>query len=126
MPCLYVYNKIDAVTIEEVDRIARQDHTIVASIEQNLNMDVLKESIWQYLNMLRVYTKKRGEYPDFEEGLILRDGATVEHACHTIHRSLADNFRYALVWGRSTKHNPQRVGINHVLENEDVIQIVKK
>ena len=32
----------------------------------------------------------------------------------------------ALVWGSSVKHNPQKVGKEHVLNDEDVIQIVKK
>lgn len=32
----------------------------------------------------------------------------------------------ALVWGSSVKHNPQKVGKDHVLEDEDVIQLVKK
>uniref|UniRef100_A0A2K5LSY3 OBG-type G domain-containing protein n=1 Tax=Cercocebus atys TaxID=9531 RepID=A0A2K5LSY3_CERAT len=35
-------------------------------------------------------------------------------------------FKYALVWGLSVKHNPQKVGKDHTLEDEDVIQIVKK
>ena len=32
----------------------------------------------------------------------------------------------AVVWGTSVKHNPQRVGKDHVLNDEDVVQIVKK
>lgn len=32
----------------------------------------------------------------------------------------------ALVWGASVKHNPQKVGKDHVMEDEDVIQLVKK
>ncbi len=28
--------------------------------------------------------------------------------------------------GTSTKHNPQRVGMAHILEDEDVVQIIKK
>lgn len=32
----------------------------------------------------------------------------------------------ALVWGASVKHNPQKVGKDHILEDEDVVQIVKK
>jgi len=70
--------------------------------------------------------KKRGELPDFVEPLIIRNNSTVESVCRMLHRDLATEFKYALVWGTSTKHNPQRVGLAHVLEDEDVIQIVKK
>lgn len=36
------------------------------------------------------------------------------------------SFFSALVWGSSVKHNPQKVGKDHVMEDEDVIQLVKK
>jgi len=32
----------------------------------------------------------------------------------------------ALVWGSSVKHQPQKVGKDHILSDEDVIQIVKR
>lgn len=32
----------------------------------------------------------------------------------------------AYVWGASVKHNPQKVGKEHILLDEDVVQIVKK
>ena len=32
----------------------------------------------------------------------------------------------AWVWGSSVKHHPQKVGIDHQLEDEDVVQIVKR
>ena len=35
-------------------------------------------------------------------------------------------FRYAIVWGSSVKHQPQKVGRDHPLADEDVVQIVKK
>lgn len=35
-------------------------------------------------------------------------------------------FYSALVWGSSVKHQPQKVGIEHILNDEDVVQIVKK
>ena len=44
-----------------------------------LNIDYMLESIWKLLNLIRIYTKKRGETPDFEGGLIIRSNTTVEH-----------------------------------------------
>ncbi|EDV27875.1 uncharacterized protein TRIADDRAFT_20516 [Trichoplax adhaerens] len=128
LPCIYVYNKIDTISIEEVDRIARQPHSIVISCNLDLNLDFLLDKVWEYLALIRIYTKKRGgdQNPDFGDGLILRNNATVEHVCHYIHRTIANSFKYALIWGTSTKFNPQRVGLSHVVQDEDVIQIVKK
>ncbi|CAG0923978.1 unnamed protein product [Notodromas monacha] len=126
LPCLYVYNKIDQVSMEEVDRLARMPNTVVVSCNMKLNLDYLLETVWEMLALVRVYTKKPGQPPDFDDGLILRKGCNAEHVCHAIHRTIVATFKYALVWGTSTKFNPQRVGLNHVMNDEDVIQIVKK
>lgn len=126
IPCLYVYNKIDQVSIEEVDRLARQPHSVVVSCNMNLNLDYLLEKIWEKLALNRIYTKKRGKPPDFNDSLIMRRNCTIEHVCHSIHRTLAEQFKYALVWGLSTKYSPQRVGLHHKLCDEDVVTIVRK
>jgi len=49
-----------------------------------------------------------------------------KYLLYYILRTLADDCKYALVWGTSTKFNPQRVGLSHLMADEDVIQIVKK
>lgn len=51
-----------------------------------LNLDYLLEILWEYLSLIRVYTKKPGQPPDFNDSLILRRGVSVEHVCHAIHR----------------------------------------
>lgn len=79
LPCIYVYNKIDQISIEEVNRLAHQPNSVVVSCNMQLNLDYLLETIWNYLNLLRVYTKKPGCFPDFDDCLILRKGVTVEH-----------------------------------------------
>ncbi|XP_033117666.1 developmentally-regulated GTP-binding protein 2-like [Anneissia japonica] len=126
LPCIYVYNKIDQISIEEVDRIAHQPHCIVISCEMKLNLDYFLMKLWEYLGLICVYTKKRGEHPDFKDGIIMRRDCSVEHVCHAIHRSIANSFKYSLVWGTSVKYSPQRVGLLHTMNHEDVIQIVKK
>merc|ERR1712012_635716 len=93
-------------------------HYSAFSCNMKLNLDYLLDKMWEYLALVRVYTKKRGQHPDFDDGLIMRSGCTVEHVCHTIHRTLAASFKYALVWGRSTKYNPQRVGLAHTMADD--------
>lgn len=46
-----------------------------------LGLDILLQKIWKILGMVRVYTKKRGDQPDFTEPIILtqaRGGFTVK------------------------------------------------
>jgi len=55
-----------------------------------------------------------------------RGGCTVEDFCNHIHRSLLKDVKYVLVWGISARHYPQHCGLSHGLQDEDVVQIVKK
>lgn len=127
--CLYVYNKIDTLSLEEVDALARLPDSVVISIYMDLNIEYLLQKMWQYMGLIRVYTKRKGQAPDLSEPIVLtsqRHGLTVESACKTISKEFLPIFNFAYVWGRSTKFNPQRVGMSHKLVDEDVIQIVLK
>lgn len=129
MRCLYVYNKVDMCTLEECDEIARREHSVPVSASLHLGLDSLLARMWDEMALCRVYTKKTGHKPDFGDPVVLttaRGGTTVEALCRQLHNSLAREFAYALVWGRSVKHAPQRVGLAHGLCDEDVAQIVKK
>jgi len=73
---------------------------------------------------VRIYTKKRGEAPDFSDPLFLtagRNGLTVRSAIMQIHRDLLNEFGYAMVWGRSCKFSPMKCSLNQELCDEDVI-----
>jgi len=73
-----------------------------------LNLDELLSALWDKLGLCRVYTKKPGNKPDFDDPLILtsrRDGFTVTAACMQIHNTLVKQFRCAVVWGKSSKYH---------------------
>ena len=122
--CLYVYNKIDSVSVEFLDSLAREPHTAVMSCELDLGIQDVVDRCWRELRLIRVYTKRKGVDPSFAEALIVRNNATVEDVCDRIHRTLKDTYKYALVWGASARHVPQRVGLGHVVADEDVVYIV--
>ena len=145
------------------DMLARLVDSVVISCRLNVNFDVLLAKVralggprarwglwqralasahprvrarkmWEMLELVRVYTKKKGQQPDFSEPVVLtraRGGYTVQAAieqvaprgtrlaplayvtvvpprsCVQVSRALLDEFNYVFVWGRSTKHNSQ-------------------
>ena len=124
---VYVINKIDQITIEELDLLDQIPNYVLISAHQKWNLDELLEKIWEKLDLLRIYTKPKGQVPDYEEPVILnRHKRTVADFCNRIHRDLLKDLKYAIVWGSSVKHQPMKVGKDHVLNDEDVIQIIKK
>jgi len=122
--CLYVYNKIDSVSLDFLDKLAREPNTCVMSCELDLGIQDVVERCWEELRLIRIYTKRKAVDPDFSEALIVRNKSTIEDVCDQIHRTLKDTFKYALVWGASARHVPQRVGLSHMVADEDVVSIV--
>jgi ribosome-interacting GTPase 1 len=130
VPSVVVLNKIDLVNpsfIQEVrSKIGSNNNNFVpVSADSGINIDVLKEVIYKRLEFIRIYMRPKGGETDYKEPLIIKNGATVQDVCNKIHRNMAKNFRYGLVWGRSAKFAGQKVGLDHRLYDEDVITIVK-
>ena len=122
IPALYVLTKADLV--KSLPKLGFGYMAI--SAESGKGMEGLKKSIYEKLDLIHIFTKRRGEKADLEEPLVVRKGTTVAEVCSELHRDLKKEFRYALVWGKSVKHQPQRVGLEHVLADGDVIQIIKR
>ena len=40
--------------------------------------------------------------------------------CNAIHKTIVEQFKHAIVYGQSVKHQPQRVGLSHELADEDI------
>eukprot|EP01082_Thalassiosira_pseudonana_P009056 g8121.t1.1.5e17418a g8121 g8121.t1 contig27:234622-236271(+) len=119
IPVLYVFNKIDALTIEELDILDQMPNYVPISSQHSWNIEELMEEVWSKCNMMRIYTKPKGQIPDYDEPVILHSegNPSVEEFCNRIHRSLID---------QSAKHQPQRCGKEHRLMDEDIVQLVKK
>jgi len=127
IPCIYVLNKIDQISIEELDIIYKIPHCVPLSAHHKWNFDDLLEKMWEYLCLTRIYTKPKGQLPDFNAPVVLKeDNKTLEAFCNNLHKGILKDLKYALVWGSSVKYQPQRVGKEHDLADEDIVQIIKK
>ena len=79
IPVIYALNKIDAISIEELDLLYRIPNACPISSEHGWNIDELLEQMWEKLNLRRVYTKPKGKLPDYSAPVVLRATAcTVE------------------------------------------------
>lgn len=123
-----ILNKIDLVNkqfLKDLKKKIKSD-VIEVSANSNINIDLLKEKIYEKLRFIRIYMRPKGGETDFKEPLIAREGDTVEDICNKLHRRMKRAFRFGLVWGKSVKFGGQRVGLTHVLLDEDVLTIIKK
>ena len=80
----------------------------------------LKKNIYDFLNLIRIYTKAPGKDADFTEPVVLRRGATVEDAAYNIHKDFADKMKYTKLWRGS--NNPRQVGPEEILMEGDVVE----
>lgn len=122
---LYIYNKIDGLTIEEIEVLANKEKSVVTTLKYDFGLEEVKQKIYDELGVMRIYTKKLRMQPDFEEPVLLKQGSTVRDLCGKIHKELVSVFKGAKVWGTSVRTMGQVVGLDHVLEDEDVICINK-
>jgi hypothetical protein len=127
VPAIAVLNKIDLVSPKYVAEARKRigEDLISISADQDLNLDKLTEAIYDRLRLIKVYLKPRNGSPDFEEPLIVTAGSTISDVCQKIHRKFAGEAKYALVSGTSVRFSPQRVGMDHVVQDRDIVTIVK-
>jgi small GTP-binding protein len=124
IPGLTVVNKIDLVDDGRLDEIKKEVHADVCiSAEQKMNIDKLKDAIFERLDFIRVYCKEVGKKADLEIPLIMRRGNTIRDMCNKLHRDFVNKFRFAKIWGRSAKFPGQMQMLDHVLADGDVVQI---
>jgi len=127
IPSITVLNKIDLVNPKYVDEVKTRigGDIIPISADQNLNLEDLKKAVYENLRLIKVYLKPRNGAPDFEEPLIVTAGSTISDVCNKIHRKVAGEAKYALVSGNSVRFSPQRVGMDHIVQDRDVVTIIK-
>ncbi len=95
---------------------------IIASAKLGKGFEKLGEILFNELELIRIYTKQpNGDVSD--KPLILRKGATILDVARSIHKKFVENFLYAKIWGPSAKYPGERVGLDHVLSDGDIVEI---
>jgi len=122
-------NKVDLAKpgeLESVMEMHKQFRRVPVSAATGYGMEELKQTIYDTIEMIRIYLKPQGQEADMDVPLIVKKGNTVGEVCELIHRDFRSNFRYAMVWGKSAKFPGQTVGLDHVVQDMDILTIIVK
>jgi len=120
LPAVVVLNKQDFC-----QEIFTYHHFEIVPISclMNCNLNKLKDKIWQKLGLIKIYTKEPGKKPSLKEPLTLPKKSVIKNMASYIHKDFVKKFNYARVWGKSAKHDGQVVGLDHPLQDNDVVEI---
>jgi small GTP-binding protein len=93
------------------------------SILDDEAMDAFREAVWRLTGLLRVRLRANGVTD--EEPVALEPGSTVTEVADLVHHDLVASFAGARVWGPSARFEGQRVGRDHLVQDGDVVEIVR-
>lgn len=130
-PVIIVGNKADVPgsldSLQSLESNLGENYPVLmVSAEEEVGLDELGEAIFRGLGIIRVYTKApQQKKEEMEKGVpfVLRHGSTVADASAYIHKDLARDLKYAVLWGQSGKFDGQRVGRDHRLRDGDLIEL---
>ncbi len=125
MSAVIVVNKADTVSKERAERVRRDiGADIVVSAKDASGIEELKKIIFERLCFMRVFLKQPGKEADMEVPLIMKKNATIRDVCDKLHRDFVSKFKFARIWGSSSKFPGQKLlSTEHVLEDNDVLEI---
>jgi small GTP-binding protein len=124
---LLVANKIDlpgaADRLEILREMFGTRFTIHAvSAEHGTGLEELRHAIYNFLNVIRVYTKQPGKPPDLTSPFTCRAGSTLVDMAALVHRDFAQNLKSARIWGTGV-FDGQNVGREHILHDKDIVEL---
>jgi ribosome-interacting GTPase 1 len=127
LPILVVANKNDDHLIDEnfeiFKSLLKDDWPLVnVSAKTSNNFDTLKQTLFNRLEIVRVYTKTPGKEPDLGTPFVLKKGSKIEDLAAKIHKDILEKFKYARVWGKNV-YDGQMVQRDHILQDGDIVEV---
>jgi ribosome-interacting GTPase 1 len=127
VPMLVLANKCDDEQCDEdfevlCELLEGQWPILPVSATTGHNMEQMMQAVFEQLDVIRVFSKPPGKEPNYNAPFVLKKGGTVGDFAAKVHQDFAKNLKSARVWGSAT-HDGQLVGRDHVLHDQDVVEL---
>lgn len=123
---IIIFNKIDLIEENEKRKLEAKLQTkkinfLLFSSKNPENLEYLKKKIFESFSLVRVYTQEPGRPPS-PDPFIAKPGITVQEMAEKIKKGLSKEIKETKIWGPSSKFPGQKVGLNHILMDKDIIE----
>jgi len=123
---LIVFNKIDLYDENTKRKItenlrSKKYNFVIISTKTKEGIEKLKEKISQSFDIIRIYTRKPGKEAD-SVPVIVKPDSTLEQVAEKILHGYSKRIKFAKIWGPSSKFNGQRIGLKHIVKDNDIIE----
>jgi len=120
------FNKSDKLNENEKRKISetlksRKLNFIIISSETKEGLSELKERIFKSFDIARIYLKEPGKNPS-NKPLIVRPNTPILGVANKISHELAKTIKEVRIWGPSSKFPNQKVGLNHLVKDKDIVE----
>jgi small GTP-binding protein len=123
MKVLMVANKTDAPGADERASIVREVYQDrFRFVLRSADAEAFKKVVYDFLDVVRVYTKAPGKKSDFADPYVVPRGSTVLDVAEKVHRDFADNLKYARLWSEG-KPDGIMVPRDFVINEGDVLEL---
>jgi ribosome-interacting GTPase 1 len=121
-------NKVDAegaaARLEELG-VLLETHVerVPVSAAFGRGLEELRRAVFRLLHVIRVYSKVPGKKAEMASPFTLRRGITVLEMARAVHKDFAEKLAYARVWSPGGGIDGLRVTRDHVLADEDIVEL---
>jgi ribosome-interacting GTPase 1 len=85
-------------------------------------VQAFKRAVYDFLDVVRVYTKAPGKKADLNDPYVLPRGSTVLDVAAKVHRDFAHSLKYARIWGEG-KVDGVMVSRDFIVSEGDVLEL---
>jgi len=121
-----VINKIDKLSRDELRKLeakvkSKRIPGFLISTKANQGLEELKQTLLTKTGMIRIYMKEPGKEKQARP-MLLKAKSTLKDVAEHIYKGFSKTIRETRITGPSSKFKNQKVGLNHVLKDKDIVE----
>jgi len=127
VPAVFVAAKLDTPGAGDTLEIFKEFYggrlpVLPVSTREDVNLLQVRRTVFDMLNVIRIYSKKPGKKADIQVPYVLKRGTQVLEAAGVVHKDFLQRLKFARLWRRGQIEG-QMVGREQVLEDGDILEL---